>query len=100
MREPIILGPKGGLIHPPALKLRILFLSSYDTGETKKSFLERFRWNIGAPRNPPKPHHMIWFLSDLVVQFYNQIKVVRNVILNNIDLYDKSVKPNLTELFF
>ena len=54
----IVWGPRGGLIHPPAPKLRIL-LSSYDTRETKKSFLKHFRWNIRGPRNPPKPQHKI-----------------------------------------
>ena len=60
----IVWGPRG-LIHPLAPKLRILFLSSYDTGETKKSFFKRFRWNIRDPRNPQKPHHKIQFLSNL-----------------------------------
>ena len=49
----------GGFDTPLAPKLRILFLSFYDTGETKKSFLKRFRWNIGGPWNPQKPHHKI-----------------------------------------
>ena len=52
--------PRGGEFDTPlASKLRILFLSFYDTGETKKSFLKHFRWNIGGPWRPPKPHHKI-----------------------------------------
>ena len=37
------LGAEGGFDTLPAPKLRILFLNSYDTGETKKLFLKRFR---------------------------------------------------------
>ena len=51
--------PRGGFDTPLAPKLRILFLSFYDTGETKKSFLKRFRWNIGGPWKPPKLPHKI-----------------------------------------
>ena len=67
-KKNISLEAEEGLIHPPAPKLIILFSSSYDTGETKKSFLECFRWNI-YPQNPIIRFGFcqISILSDLVV---------------------------------
>ena len=93
---PLVLGPKGGLIHPPPVMVKNIILKFlWHRGNQKIiswAFLVEYRGSQELPKTPSKDLVFVrfQFCQIWLYSFIFGIKVIRNVVLNNIDLHNKS----------